>query len=280
MKKNIASLDFDGTLRVDNMEKDCIDFLQSLPEGVIAIINTGRGINLLQEKVQHYFSDHYNLFMNSMNYFICNNGTDIYYESSGEYITLKEWMEYLADQWDRNLLLERLTPVAEKLKFDLYPEDYNYKLLYYFLRPSFAEADAAIKEFKSAISDQQVNLVHAESSQEPPEGLMKFVCEIFPKKAGKGNALIFLKDYLQANGQKIEHIACFGDDRNDAQTIVDMPVLYDWWYGCLVGNSTDWIINKVNEVRDQVKGKIIIAPKEYPGPLGISWIMKELGWIN
>lgn len=279
MKKYLASLDFDGTLRVDNMEKECIDLFKGLPDTIIPVINTGRGISILQEKIMEFFPEYFDLFMDKLKYFICNNGTDIYYKKANDFDALKEWSNYLSDQWDRKLLLERLTPLAEKLDFDLYPETYNFKLLYYFHRVSFEEADNAIEEFKSAISDLEVKLVYAKSSQKPPEGLMKFVCEIFPKKAGKDSALTFLKNYLNDNNQNVEIIACFGDDRNDLQTIVDMPLIYEWWYGCLVGNSTDWILERANNAMPELKGKIIIAPKEYPGPLGVTWIMKNLGWL-
>lgn len=279
-KTHIASLDFDGTLRVNDMEKDCIDLLTSLPSNIINVINTGRGIGILQEKVRFYFPEHFDNFINAIKYFICNNGTDIYYKNNDDFDTLKEWSDYLSDQWDRELLLKLLAPVAQELDFELYPEYYNFKLLYYFLRPSFNEADEAIAQFRQAIAMQPVNLVYAESSQKAPEGLKRFVCEIFPNKAGKGNALIFLKEYLEKHNQPVASIACFGDDRNDLQTVVDMPLLYDWWYGCLVGNSTNWILDKANAVKCDLKGKIVIAPKEYPGPLGIKWIMHNLGWIE
>jgi HAD superfamily hydrolase (TIGR01484 family) len=279
MKQHIASLDFDGTLRVDNMEKACIEFLENLPNHIISVINTGRGITLVKEKVKTYFPEHYDLFMNAMSYFICNNGTDIYYKEGDEYQSLSEWSEYLKDQWDRPLLLERLTPLAAELEFDLFPEIYNYKLLYYFFRPSFEEAAFAINTFKKSIADQQINIVYAESSQKPPEGQKRFVCEIFPQKAGKGNALLFLKNYLEKHGKEIETIACFGDDRNDFQTVIEMPMKYSWWYGCLVGNSTEWILDKAHKAMADIKGKIIIAPQEYPGPSGIKWIMKQLDWV-
>ena len=280
MKTYIASMDFDGTLRLDNMEKECIGLLKSLPDNIISIINTGRGIGILQEKIKHFFPDYYDSFISGIKYFICNNGTDIYYQNGDKFDCLKEWSEYLADQWKINILNERLSPAAKKLDFDLYPESYNFKLLYYFHRKSFDEADEAIKEFKATVNDQPVNIVHAKSSQKPPPGLMKFVCEIFPEKAGKGNALIFLKEYLDKNSTNVESIACFGDDRNDIQTIVDMPLKYPWCYGCLVGNSTDWLLERAYKAKETVNNQIIIAPKEYPGPLGIEWIMKHLGWLN
>jgi HAD superfamily hydrolase (TIGR01484 family) len=279
MNIKIASLDFDGTLRFNNLEKDCIDLLKSLPSNIISVINTGRGIALVKEKVKTYFPDDYELFMGAMRFFICNNGTDIYYHNGNDYVTLKEWSDHLQDQWNRSLLLERLTPLAEELMLDLYPEVYNFKLLYYFHRKSFEEAGEVIQKLQQAVSDQNIKIIHAQSSQTPPPGLLKFVCEIFPLKAGKGNALIFLKDYLENQGDTVEAIACFGDDRNDIQTIVDMPGQYEWWYGCLVGNSTDWIISRAKEAMPFVKGKIIIAPPEYPGPEGIKWIMQKLNWL-
>ncbi|MEW5820579.1 MAG: HAD-IIB family hydrolase [Cyanobacteriota bacterium] len=280
MKTYIASLDFDGTLRVDHMEKETIELLKTIPDKVINVINTGRGIGILKEKIEHFFPEDSELFIKSIKYFICNNGSDIYYRSKEDFDTLKQWSAYLKDQWDRELLLNRLTPLAEKLGFELYPVVYNFKLLYYFHKPSFDDADVAIAEFKASIEDLPVKLVYAQSSQKPPPGLMKFVCEIFPLKAGKGNALIFLKNHLEKNGIPIEAIACFGDDRNDLQTIVDMPLEYDWWYGCLVGNSTDWIIDKAKAAKQNIENRIVIAPQEYPGPLGIEWIMKNLGWMN
>lgn len=276
----IASLDFDGTLRVDHMEQETIDLLKSLPEKIVPVMNTGRGIKILEEKIRHYFPQAVDIFLNKIKFFICNNGTDIYYHEDHEYKSLDDWSAYLDDQWDRKELLSRLIPMAEKLGFDMYPEDYNYKLLYYFLRKNFDEAEEAILEMRSSISDLPVNLVYAESSQKPPEGFRKFVCEIFPQKAGKGNALIFLKNFLERDHQNVNIVACFGDDRNDIQTVVDMPIEHEWWYGCLVGNSTDWILSRAYEVIDNIKGKIIIAPKEFPGPLGIKWIMQDLRWLE
>ena len=105
MKKYIASFDFDGTLRVDNMEKECIDLLNSLPSNIISVINTGRGIGILQDKIKHFFPDTFDIFINSIKYFICNNGTDIYYKSDNDFDILKDWFEHLKDQWDRELLL-------------------------------------------------------------------------------------------------------------------------------------------------------------------------------
>jgi HAD superfamily hydrolase (TIGR01484 family) len=280
MKSYLASLDFDGTLRVDDMEKETIELLSSLPPNIICVINTGRGIKILQDKVNLYYKDHYDTFMNSISYFICNNGTDIYYWSNNKLDILQEWSEYLNDQWEKEQILKCLTPLAENHSFDLYPEDYNYKYLYYFLRPNFDEAEEVISIFRDAIKDFPISLVYAKSSQKAPDGLLRFVCEIFPKKAGKGNALIFLKNYLDGKNISTDAIACFGDDRNDLQTIIDMPLIYEWWYGCLVGNSTDWIIDKANSVLPDIKGEIIIAPKEFPGPLGIKWIMQNLNWIQ
>lgn len=279
MEKYIASLDFDGTLRVDNMENETIELLSALPNNIITTINTGRGINILQDKVKHYYPQHYEKFMDSINYFICNNGSDIYYKVNNKISILQEWSLYLQDQWPKKEILNNLTPLAKELNFELYPEEYNYKFLYYFLRPDFNEAEKAITIFRKVLSEYQVNLVYAESSQAAPEGLKRFVCEIFPQKAGKGNALMFLKDYLENSNYKIKNIACFGDDRNDLQTVVDMPLKYDWWYGCLVGNSTDWILDKANLAKPNLKGKILIAPPNYPGPTGIMWILKELNWI-
>lgn len=280
MKTHIASLDFDGTLRVDNMEKNTINLLKVIPANVLSVINTGRGIGILQDKIKHFFPKDYELFNNTIKYFICNNGTDIFYKSGDSFYTLDDWSSYLQDQWDREELLKRLLSVAEELEFDLYPVTYNFKLLYYFHRRSFEEADEAIIQFKAVINDLPVKIVHAQSSQTPPEGFMKFVCEIFPHKAGKGNALIFLKDYLEHNGTPIESVACFGDDRNDLQTIVEMPLEYPWWYGCLVGNSTNWLIERANKAKETSPGQIIIAPEDHPGPDGILWIMKKLGWIT
>lgn len=279
MEKYIASLDFDGTLRVDNMENEAIELLSALPNNIITAINTGRGIGILQDKVKHYFPQHYKKFMDSINYFICNNGTDIYYKVNDNFSILQEWSLHLQDQWPKKEILNILTPLADKLNFELYPEEYNYKLLYYFLRPGFKEAELAIVKYRKALSQYPVNLVYAESSQAAPEGLKRFVCEIFPKKAGKGNALLFLKNHLESADYKIKNIACFGDDRNDLQTVVDMPLNYDWWYGCLVGNSTEWILEKANIANPNLKGKILIAPSKYPGPAGITWILKELNWL-
>lgn len=280
MKRYIASFDFDGTLRLDNMEKECIDLLESLPDNITSIINTGRGLGILFDKIKHYFPDYHESFIDAMKYFICNNGTDIFYKKGDKYDVLSEWYDHLKNQWDINLIMERLTPKAEQLEFELYPETYNFKVLYYFHRTSFEEADKAIEDIKSVISDLPIHLVHAESSQTPPPGLRKFVCEIFPKNAGKGKALIFLKEYMQSKNEPVEAIGCFGDDRNDVETIIDMPLKYKWWYGCLVGNSTDWIISRALKTKEKVNNQILIAPKNYPGPLGVEWLLKNLGWAE
>lgn len=34
------------------------------------------------------------------------------------------------------------------------------------------------------------------------------------------------------------------------------------------------------KAKEEIDSQIIIAPKEYPGPLGIDWIMKKMGWIS
>lgn len=280
MKKYIASLDFDGVLRYNDMEKECINLFHSLPENVITAINTGRGISILFEKIKQFFPNCHEEFINSIKYFICNNGSDLYYKYNDEYCSLKEWSDYLSDQWNREDILKRLNPVAEKLEFDMYPEKYNFKLLYYFLRKDFNEVDEAMAEFKAAIADLPLTVSYAESSQKPPEGYRKFLCEIFPQKAGKGSALLFLKNFLEKKGNNIDSIACFGDDRNDLQTVADMPLKYDWWYGCLVGNSTEWILEKTLEAKKSAKNRIIIAPKEQQGPDGVLWLIKHLGWID
>lgn len=280
MKTYIASLDFDGVLRYNDMEKECIDLFNAIPDNVIKTINTGRGISILFEKIKQFFPNRHQEFIEAINYYICNNGSDLYFKDGNSYKVLNEWSNHLADQWNREEILNRLTPLAEKLEFEIYPENYNFKLLYYFLRHDFNEVDLAMAEFKAAIADLPLTVSYAESSQKAPEGWRKFLCEIFPQKAGKGSALVFLKNYLKLKGTPVDSIACFGDDRNDLQTVADMPLKYDWWYGCLVGNSTEWILEKTMEAKKLAPERIIIAPKEYEGPNGVLWLMNTLGWLS
>lgn len=282
MVYHIASLDFDGTLHYTGTEHECIKLLENLPDSLINVINTGRGLDILLEKVQLYFKDDYSKFVDAIEFMICNNGSDIYCKNpEGDgYEIFQEWFDYLSDQWDREAYLKQLLPTAGRLELDLYPEKYNFKFLFYFYRQNMEQAEQVGDVFRELIKDLPIKMVCAKSSQGAPEGVKKYLIEIFPQKAGKASALTFLKDYLEKNGKKVDSIASFGDNVNDTPTVIDMPLIHKWWHGCLVGNTIEPLVEKAEELKNAALGKLIIAPKAYPGPLGVRWIMEELGWLD
>ena len=210
--------------------------LEELQETVILAYASSR--NLQQsKKVQKTFH------LPEPNYWICNLGTEIYAKNKA----IKEWERTMGEPIQQRLIRQKLL----KINGITYPADKqsDYKCCMYF---QGSENEESIKKIQNILKEMEskLRMVYSKNSVNN-----KNVLDIIPENAGKGGALLYLKE---KNNFSFDEIFFAGDSGTD------IDALLCGVQACLVGNAdeaTRKILQKmITEIEDS---KIFFADYNY-----------------
>jgi sucrose-phosphate synthase len=209
--KKLIITDIDGTLiepkhgnpGLERLKK----FLENKTEDVAFALASGRNYRLIKEVIDEFDLD--------VDIAVSSVGTQIYYGGEEECFD-EDWAEYLSFMWDREKIVKNL----KSLKY-LTPQEDDaqnpWKISYYYDSAHYDE-----EEIKNLLGNDwyHVNVVASHG---------KFV-DILPKRASKGNAILYL---CHKWGIPLTKVYACGDSGNDTDMFRD-PI-----NGIIVGNMSD-----------------------------------------
>lgn len=202
--------DIDGTLIEPKLGNPGLEelkkMLQNRDEGVAFAVASGRNFNLVKEVIDEYGLD--------VDIAVSSVGTQIFYGGKEESFD-QDWADYLNFKWDREKIVKTLKP----LKFLNPQEDFAqnpWKISYYYDEENYDE-----EEIKNLLKNDwyHVNVVTSHR---------KYV-DILPKRASKGNAILYL---CHKWGIQLTKVYACGDSGNDTDMFRD-PI-----NGIIVGNMS------------------------------------------
>lgn len=219
-KKNIDQLkeassliitDIDGTLISPEHGDPGVDelkyYLKNKPKDVCFALASGRNFDLVKEVVEDYDLD--------IDFMICSVGTEIYYDTTLESKDL-DWSAYLEFMWDRKKIVEALKPLKW---LELQEENaQNPHKISYYCNPEVYDEE----KIKNRLDNDwyHVNVISSHN---------RFV-DILPKRASKGNAILYL---CHKWGLQLNKVYACGDSGND------MDMFRDPINGIVVGNRSE-----------------------------------------
>ncbi|HWT74675.1 MAG TPA: HAD family hydrolase [Mobilitalea sp.] len=258
--KTLYISDLDGTLLQPDvtLSVNTITILNELIDrGVLFSVATARSI----ASVRHILKD-----VKISVPIILMNGVCVYDLSKDEYIKIETFPQKSIDALIEVIESNRLKGFVYTIKngvMSTYYEDLNSKALYDFYKE---RVDLYQKKFTqvdrfSSLSKEPIiyfSLMDHKEALEPIHAILQTIpdlnctfykdnyspdfwyLEIFNKTASKYHAVKYLRDYLG-----IDHIVCFGDNRND------LPLFEAGDYKIAVGNA----VSELQEKADLIIGK-------------------------
>ncbi|MDG1517654.1 MAG: HAD-IIB family hydrolase [Flavobacteriales bacterium] len=209
--KGLIITDIDGTLIApEHGDPGIIElkhFLQNRPPGISFALSSGRNFDLVKEVV-----DDYNL---KVDFIVCSVGTEIYYDTNLDSKD-EDWSAYLNFKWDREKIVNDLKTLPW---MELQEENAQnpHKISYYCDSEKYNE-----EKIKNRLQNDwyHVNVVSSHN---------RFV-DILPKRASKGNAILYL---CHKWGLQLNKVFACGDSGND------MDMFREPINGIVVGNASD-----------------------------------------
>lgn len=209
--KSLIITDIDGTLIAPEFGDPGIDelkhYLKNRPQGISFALSSGRNFELVKEVV-----DAYNL---DVEFIVCSVGTEIYYDTNKNSKD-EDWSAYLDYKWDREKVLESLSSVGW---MELQEENAQnpHKISFYCDPKKYDE-----EKIKNRLgrSWYHVNVISSHN---------RFV-DILPKRASKGNAILYL---CHKWGLQLNKVYACGDSGNDLDMFRE-PI-----NGIVVGNASE-----------------------------------------
>jgi sucrose-phosphate synthase len=209
--KSLIISDIDGTLIAPEHGDPGIDelkyYLQNRPSGISFALSSGRNFDLVKEVVDDYKLD--------VDFIVCSVGTEIYYDTE---LTSKDedWSAYLDFKWNREKIVESL----DSLKWLELQEEVAqnpHKISYYCDPEKYNE-----EKIKSRLGNDwyHINVISSHN---------RFV-DILPKRASKGNAILYL---CHKWGLQLNKVYACGDSGND------MDMFREPINGIVVGNASE-----------------------------------------
>tara|TARA_B100000795_G_scaffold269620_1_gene259607 strand:- start:1683 stop:3842 length:2160 start_codon:yes stop_codon:yes gene_type:complete len=242
--KSLIITDIDGTLispeHGDPGVEELKKFLQNKPDDVCFALASGRNFDLVKEVVEAYDLD--------VDFMIASVGTEIYYDTT-KASKDDDWSAYLEFKWDREKIIAALKP----LKWLELQEDnaQNPHKISYYCNPKVYDEE----RIKNRLENDwyHINVISSHN---------RFV-DILPKRASKGNAILYL---CHKWGLQLNKVYACGDSGND------MDMFRDPINGIVVGNRSE-------ELSHLKSRKKLYIAKEYASA-GILEGLKAYGVIK
>jgi sucrose-phosphate synthase len=209
--KSLIITDIDGTLispeHGDPGVEELKKYLKNKPEDVCFALASGRNFDLVKEVVEAYDLN--------VDFMISSVGTEIYYDTSRESKD-EDWSAYLEFKWDREKIVELLKPLNW---LELQEENaQNPHKISYYCNPKVYDEE----KIKNRLDNDwyHINVISSHN---------RFV-DILPKRASKGNAILYL---CHKWGLQLNKVYACGDSGND------MDMFRDPINGIVVGNRSE-----------------------------------------
>jgi sucrose-phosphate synthase len=221
--------DIDGTLILPEENnpglEELIESLRQREKRTVFAFATGRNLELAIEAIDQFNLPKPDIIISSV-------GSEIHYLSS-EIIKDKGWANFLRWRWKKDSVIERLSKVPwlelqeEKAQRE-FKVSYNYK-----------DSQYNLEELKAALSKQwhQVNIITSHG---------KYL-DVLPKRASKGQALIFI---CRKWSIPLDLVFAAGDSGNDMEMFRGMVK------GIIVGN-------KSGELKEVVSNDNLYLSRQY-----------------
>lgn len=208
--KQLIITDIDGTLiepKFDNPGLEKLKtFLKNRPKDIAFGLASGRNFDLIKEVIDEYELD--------VDVLVSSVGTEIYYEPNKDFLDT-DWQEHLMFKWEKEKIINTLKPL-KWLRMQEENAQNPLKLSYYY-DPEFYDEE----EIKALLENDwyHVNVITSHN---------EFV-DILPKRASKGNAILYL---CHKWGISLNKVYACGDSGND------MDMFRDPINGIIVGNMS------------------------------------------
>jgi len=209
--KSLIITDIDGTLispeHGDPGVEELKTFLKNKPNDVCFALASGRNFDLVKEVVDKYDLD--------IDFMISSVGTEIYYDTT-KASKDDDWSAYLEFKWDREKIIEALKPLKW---LELQEENaQNPHKISYYCNPKVYDEE----KIKNRLDNDwyHINVISSHN---------RFV-DILPKRASKGNAILYL---CHKWGLQLNKVYACGDSGND------MDMFRDPINGIVVGNRSE-----------------------------------------
>ena len=209
--KSLIITDIDGTLispeHGDPGVEELKKYLKNKPKDVCFALASGRNFDLIKEVVDDYDLD--------IDFMISSVGSEIYYDTSLESKD-EDWSAYLEFKWDREKIIEQLKPL-KWLELQEENAQNQHKISYYCQPDVYNE-----ERIKNRLDNDwyHINVISSHN---------RFV-DILPKRASKGNAILYL---CHKWGLQLNKVYACGDSGNDIDMFRD-PI-----NGIVVGNRSE-----------------------------------------
>lgn len=220
-----------------------------LPEIILAYV-TGRHLELVEAAMGKYN-------LPEPDFIITDVGTNIYQKSRGNWISMSQWQNQIAKEWQgktHSQLHQALSGLSE-LKLQENSKQNDYKLSYYL--PINADHGKIEDQAGQILAELGVDASLMMSIDEPEQvGLL----DVLPKNATKLHAIIFLQQHLNLG---LEETLFCGDSGND------LPVLASQIRSVLVANADREIKKRSRELAEKNDNKeFLYVAEENAFPLG------------